>query len=365
MDPIRQIADAVLYEGYMLWPYRRSALKNTRRWTFGGVYPPAWAGALGERSGIRTECLLRGGPDADVGVRVRFLHVVERQVLREGPGGPEPVDTLTVAGRRHVSWQEAAERDLALPPVRVGDLLAGPRRVPIAVPGGSDREPLDDEAGRRAGTLLRIWQPLTGTVELRAVRAAAGVLRLAAGITNTTACPPPDPGAWDARDRAVRHAFVSTHTVLHSERGAFVSLIDPPGDLREAAGACANEGTWPVLAGEPLGEPAAESVGETPGGTAGDARDGGAEGRCVLSSPITLYDFPQIAPESPGDMFDGTEIDQLLVLSVLGMTEEERAEMAACDPRARDLLARCAALSPDELGALHGAVRSFRPLGDA
>ena len=44
-DPIRAIADAVLYEGYVLWPYRRSALKNTQRWTFGGVYPRAHAEA--------------------------------------------------------------------------------------------------------------------------------------------------------------------------------------------------------------------------------------------------------------------------------------------------------------------------------
>jgi hydrogenase maturation protease len=118
--------------------------------------------------------------------------------------------------------------------------------------------------------------------------------------------------------------------------------------LRHAAHACRNQGTWPVLVGDD---------GEQP-------PSGGSFGHTVLSSPITLYDFPQVAPESPGDLFDGTEIDQLLILSVLSMSEEEQQEMAACDPRARAILERCAALTPDDLMALHGAIRSRRPLED-
>jgi hypothetical protein len=85
----------------------------------------------------------------------------------------------------------------------------------------------------------------------------------------------------------------------------------------------------------------------------------------VLSSPVTLYDFPAVAPESPGDLFDGLEIDQLLILSVLSMSDEEREDARACDPRAREILDRCAALGPDELMALHGRTRAGRPLEDA
>ena len=126
MDPVRAIADAVLYEGYMLWPYRRSATKNQRRWTFGGVYPrghserhpdDAWT--------MRTECLLEGGPDARFTVAVRFLHVVARQVLCDG----EPVDELTLDGTRHLSCDEASERELA---------IEGPGRVPVAIAAGSE-----------------------------------------------------------------------------------------------------------------------------------------------------------------------------------------------------------------------------------
>ena len=84
-DPVRAIADAVLYEGYVLWPYRRSALKNQRRWTFGGVYPRGHSAAHPDDPWtMRTQCLLEGGPDARVEVRVRFLHVVARRVGRAG-----------------------------------------------------------------------------------------------------------------------------------------------------------------------------------------------------------------------------------------------------------------------------------------
>jgi len=81
--------------------------------------------------------------------------------------------------------------------------------------------------------------------------------------------------------------------------------------------------------------------------------------RTMLSSPIILEDHPRVAPESPGDLFDGGEIDQLLTLSILALTDEERAEMVASDPRARDILERTEALTPEELMALHGTIREF------
>jgi hypothetical protein len=54
-DVVRQIADAVLYEGHVLWPYRRSSIKNRQRWTFGGIYPDAYARSAGDRSAAQTE----------------------------------------------------------------------------------------------------------------------------------------------------------------------------------------------------------------------------------------------------------------------------------------------------------------------
>src|SRR5205809_3869667 len=95
-DPVRAIADAVLYEGYILWPYRRSALKNQRRWTFGGVYPRAHSeGRDDDPWTMQTQCLVEADDDATVDVDVRFLHVVRRDVGRITDGGYELDDDVT------------------------------------------------------------------------------------------------------------------------------------------------------------------------------------------------------------------------------------------------------------------------------
>jgi hydrogenase maturation protease len=323
-DPVRAIADAVLYEGYVLWPYRRSALKNAQRWTFGGVHPRAHSEARSAGDDpwtMQTQCLVEGGEEARVDVDVRFLHVVWRQLL---DSDDRSVDELTVAGESHLSWEEAVEREIALPPTTLRELAGGGVRLPIAIPAGRERRPLG------SGAVEHAWAELAGSVELRAERLEPALHVLTVRIENTT------PWAGGERAAALRQTFCSTHTVLHAEGGAFVSLTDPPPWLAEVAAACENVGTWPVLVGE---EPARDTL---------------------LSSPIILSDHPQIAPESPGDLFDGGEVDQLLTLSILGLTDEEKAEMRASDPRTRAVLERTEALTPEQLMRLHG--RTVRAL---
>jgi len=156
------------------------------------------------------------------------------------------------------------------------------------------------------------------------------VARVSVTIANTT----PWPGG--GREAALRRTFCSTHAVLRAAGGAFVSQTDPPHWLREPAAACENVGTWPVLVGEP-----------------------GARDR-LLSSPIVLSDYPRVAPESPGDLFDGGEIDQLLILNLLALTDAEKDEARASDPRVRELLERSEALTPEQLMALHGTIRELQ-----
>jgi hypothetical protein len=288
-DPVRAIADTVLYEGYLLWPYRRSATKNQRRWTFGGVYPPSHSERHpDDRARVRAECLVEG--DGDVEVTARFLQVVRRRASGDAP---------------YNDWDEAIEREL------------GPG--PFEVPAGEAVERL------RQGALTRTWERLEGRLD---VQLEPG--RIAVELVNTT--------PWDGEDRqdALRHAFCSAHVVLRAHGGAaFHSQQDPPDGLRGATAALRNEGLWPVLVGDP--------------GT----RD------TMLASPFILEDHPRIAPESPGDLFDGGEIDQLLVLNILSLTDEEKDEMRASDPRARAILERTEALTPEELMRLHGAIREF------
>ncbi|MET7335047.1 hypothetical protein [Nonomuraea sp. NPDC005650] len=306
MDPVRQIAQAVLYEGYLLWPYRESSLKNRHRWTIGGVHPEAYGRANeGHPWLMRTECLLEGGPGDVVDVSVRFLHVVTR--LREEAAG---------------AGEEAQEREVSLPGLVLEDLLHGPVIEKIDVPAGQESS---------EGTVLRTRRALCGRIEAGARRLRPDLFRITVEVVNTT----PWPGG--TREEAMRRTLVSAHTVLHAPDARFVSLMDPPEDLRADAAACDNAGAWPVLAGP----------------------DG--DRHTVLAAPIILYDHPRIAPESPGDLFDATEIDQLLTLSVLALSDREREEIRHGDPRARAILDRCDSLTPEDLMRLHGIMRRTEP----
>jgi hydrogenase maturation protease len=310
MDHVRQIARAVLYEGYLLWPYRESALKNRHRWTIGGVHPEAY-GRLhdGNPWRMRTECLLEAGPRDTVEVCLRFLHVVTRD-----------------GGSGRARGQEAQERELDLTGLVLEDLLAGALVTAIDVPPGEQREPAGE-----GGAVVRRWERLRGRIETSARRLRPDLFRITVEVVNTT------PWRGGTRDDALRRTLVSAHTVLHAPHARFVSLMDPPPELRAHAAGCDNAGAWPVLAGP----------------------DG--DRHTVLSAPIILYDHPRIAPESPGDLFDSTEIDQLLTLSVLALGDRERQEIRDGDPRAREILDRCAGLTPAELMRLHGIMRRTEP----
>ncbi len=306
---VDRIARALLYEGYMLYPYRRSAVKNRQRFNFGVIYPEAHSRAqhgldLWE---MRTECLLQGGADVGLEVSVRFLHLFART-----PNRPDESE-----------WHEAIERDATVRVAPLGELLAASRSVPLAFPAG-------DDLGRQVG--------LEGRIDLSAEPVADRLFRVRVSVANLT---PMDPDNIPSRDDVMLRSLVSAHTILRAAGGDFVSLTDPPEPLKAIAAVCRNVGTWPVLAG-----------------------DNGASDT-VLSSPIIVSDFPAIAPESPGDFFDGTEMDEMLSLRILTMTDEEKREMAASDERARLLLERTEASGAEELMRMHGVLRQIRALEEA
>jgi len=341
------IAKAVLFEGYMLYPYRPSSVKNRQRWTFGGIYPQAYSEAQAGTDpwSMQTQCLAQGNPQTSVTARIEFLHLIEREVgelrpaLADWADGAEPeyrkVEALEIDGKSYYAWQEAIERKVVVGEIRLSDLVAGPLQIPFAFSGRRDLEPLRDQNGGIAGVLIRTQQPIEGRIELTAEAVAEQVFRITVRIFNQTAL---NQAADLSRNAASLHALVSTHTILGLSEGEFVSSLDPPEALRDAVNGCQNIGAWPVLVG-------AEGERDT-----------------MLCSPIILYDYPEIAPESPGDLFDGTEIDEILTLRILAMTDEEKREMAAVDERARALLERTEALSPEALNRLHGALRSLRPI---
>jgi hypothetical protein len=332
MDALSDIARAVLYEGYILWPYRRSALKNRQRWTFGGVYPPLYSAASGgvDRARVRAQCLVEAAAGAHVDVEVRFLQVVSRHTLRAEDDGFQPVDEIVIDGSRLLSWDEAMEREVTVSLSLNSPSL--PVDAPIDVEADRSREELRDSQGSLVGAIERHWEQLVGVVTASTEPVGVGLHRLTIEIANTS--------SWDSADResAMRRTFASAHAALRVTRGAFVSLLDPPTPLVDAASGCRGDGLWPVLVGSEGSHDA------------------------MLASPLILYDYPRVAPESPGDFFDGGEIDQLLILNILTMSDEEKDEMRATDPKAREILERSEALSSADVQALHGTIRSLREI---
>ena len=316
-DDVRRIADAVLYEGYILYPYRASAQKNRSRWQFGVLMPPAYAAADPyENSMTQAECVFEHFGQPGVEVTVRFLQVQRRRTLGGGDTAAPP------------AWDEAVEHEVTAG-VAGPDLFGGPRVTEFAIPGGEDHEEL---AGAR---VVRRREPLAGSVSVRATPLPGPwqAARLTVRVTNNTAVA----AGPMAREAALPAALVAAHMIITVSDGAFFSMTDPPEWAKPEVGHCENIGCWPVLAG--------------PGGSR----------QVMLASPIILPDHPEVAPESPGELYDGTEIDEILTLRTLALSDEEKDAARATDPRAAALIDRVDAMDPRTMDRLHGTIRPARP----
>jgi hypothetical protein len=307
---VESIARAVLYEGYLLYPYRPSAIKNRQRFNFGVVYPQSYGLAHNEPWSMQTECLAMGDAQTLVEARVRFLHLLSREKSSD-----------------RANWQEAVEREVFAPEIGLDC------HDSYEVQYWFQREVKKDKS------IVRRQESVNGLIEIGAERVAERLFRLTVRILNLTpweAASKSGMEIYDEEDRGearaemLLRALISTHTILSIRGGEFFSLLDPPDEWREAAAACRNVGTYPVLVGEE------------------------GEGDCLLSSPIILYDYPQIAPESAGDLFDGTEIDEILTLRLLTLTDDEKREMSESDELARQILERSEALTAEQLLKMHG-----------
>ncbi|AKN74411.1 hypothetical protein QR97_35950 [Streptomyces sp. PBH53] len=343
------VADAVLYEGYLLYPYRRSSAKNRVRWQFGVLLPRNWVerdgpvtpGVSGSADSWyqRTECLLRvRRADAVVRVRVRYLQLQYKQVEAAGADGVHrPVESLRTAdGVTRLSFEEAVPRETEVA-VPLAELLRGGRSFAVGAPAGAEYEPLPAGAGR----IVRRRREVRGGTTVEAEPLGAGLYRLRVRTENTADAAGPEA----PRSAVLGQALLATHTLLAGDGAEFVSLIDPPAGFAEQARGCRNAFTFPVLGG-----PAPEPAG-------GD----GATGALLLSAPIILPDHPQVAPESPGDLHDAAEIDEILTLRTMLLTDEEKAEARATDPRAARILDRVDTMPREVFARLHGAIRSLAP----
>jgi len=355
---VDRIVSAVLYEGYVLYPYRPS-LKNRQRWTFGGLYPRAYSESQGgsDAWSLQAECLVEGGAGAALDVTVRFLQLVQRRIGKMGagsqhdpassgseacreapvPGSPESpiefVESLRVGDTLYQAWQEAVEREIAMEGVELESLSSQPQRHPFHFPSQRTEESLRSADGKPVGIIARDQETIDGVIDVSSEPVEPGLWKITVCVRNASDF---DGADRATRDEALMRSLVSTHVILGARAGAFVSLVDPPLHWRGAAGACRNMGVWPVLVGDE------------------GARD------TMLASPIILYDYPQVALESPGPFFDSTEIDELLSLRILTLTDDEKQAMSAVDPQTAALLERTEARARQELMGLHGAMRDIK-----
>jgi len=342
LNRVEKIANAVLYEGYILYPYRPTALKNQQRFNFGVLSPRAYSESQqgSDPWKMQTECLLQAEAAATLDVKVRFLWLVSRQIgkllkpthrVDSGEAEYELVPELQAGERTFQAWQEAGEADVSAQQLSLNSLLAETYCQPFTFAASREEEHISDPEGRVVGVIIRTRNQLDGMLEVSA-EPCGEVFRLRVVVKNLTETDI----NFGSRDEALTSAMVSVHTILGITSGRFVSLMDPPEQFKAAAANCNNVGTWPVLAGKE------------------------GEDDLVLSSPIILYDYPEVAAESPGDLCDATETDELLTLCIMSLTDEEKRAMLSADDRARRILERTETLPAEQLLKMHGAIRGLK-----
>jgi hypothetical protein len=303
---VEKIAAAVLYEGYILYPYRSMAIKNRQRWNFGTLYPRVYAEAQRpqEPFSLVSECLLVPGRSVSLDIKVSFLQLLPQP--RKGSDLADP----------SLDWDEAIERTSDYCDLSLMALLTEPLRLHI-----------------------KPTAELAASLTVTAQMLPSGACKLHLELENIS---PLSNDAESRRDEALPQSLVSAHVLFGLTDGEFISLLEPSDLYSADAKACANIGVFPVLAGDE------------------------ADRSILLLSPIIMYDYPKTSPESAGDFFDGTEMDEMLTLRVLTLTEDEKQQMRTGDPRARRILERTEALTGEEMLKAHGIVRPTREIrGDA
>jgi hypothetical protein len=344
----RLVADTVLYEGYVLYPYRASAQKNQLRWQFGVLAPRSYAVSSGaERWSMRSEVIVDPGERPRLTVRIRCLQIQHRSVEGTADGGVSysAVDSLDLDGTTVVPWDEATDREIDIDVLDLLPVADAVSEHSFILPAGDEIEVLRNHRGDIVGRAVRRSEHVCGLVRTSTEYAAADrpllrdrpLLKVSVNVENAT--------EWDDagadRDMVMRSSLIAVHTLLAVDGGSFVSLLEPAPDAEQAVAGCTNDGTFPVM----IGDTATNDV--------------------MLSSPIILYDFPAVAPESAGDFCDSTEIDEILALRVMTLTDQEKAEARGTDPRAAAIVDRCDDMPAEIWSRLHGAVRSLRPLDPA
>src|SRR5699024_7909730 len=239
---------------------------------------------IGEDDTLSAQFVVDGAES--ITVALRFLRLQHRQAeCGDSSSGYRPVDELKLPSGSWLSWDEAVEVELLFGPFEFGNTPAE-WELPVSVPGGTDVEIVD------GGRLVRTRQPVHAALSV-SVESDDGLYLATVEVRNTAA-------TANDKQSAIATSLIGTHMIVEAVGGEFVSLLEPPDSASSVVARCRRHRCFPVLAGRP------------------DDRD------LLLISPIILYDHPEIAEQSEGNLFDSTEIDEILTLRVMTMTDEEK-----------------------------------------
>jgi hypothetical protein len=339
LSTLEKITQTVLYEGYSVFPYRRSSTKNVKPVPFGTIYPQVYQKHHPEvHSTTQTECIIQGSAETTVEITVRFLHLQRKRLLkidfeRFGQNQFQGSDAIEAGGETHSSGWRAIERKIKLGKHKIAELIDHPLKEELTFEDEQSSEMIYHEDGKIAGNIILKQSEISGNVNVLAkpVGIEEEGYKITVKITNTTRADHPESCT---RDEIYEQSFLSTNTILQAEEGTFISQADPPETWEKVSETLKNINTWPVLVEK--------------------------DDRKILSSPIILYDYPEIAPESLGDLFDSTEIEELLLLQIAALPEKEKKEIDQADGKMEAMLRRIENSTPEDLMKLHGRLTEIK-----
>jgi len=329
----------LLYEGYSLFPYHRSAIKNQKPVPFGVVFPENYNNYNEHaHSMMHSQSIIKGNKNTKINIDVRFLHLKETNLLPDdskaesGKDDYAPVNSLIIGGKSFRAGWQTIERKISSREMLLSQILKNKKVIDFSFGKMHESENINDEKNHLWGQQITGVEEINGRISIEAaqVENMPNAFRITVTVRNTT---PIKNAAEITRDKVLSASFLSTHIILRTIDGEFISH-QAPGDLwAEAIAGCNNINTWPILIDE--------------------------DNTTLLSSPIILYDYPKLNHQNHGDLFDSTEIEEALLLHVSVLSDKEKEQIAGSDEKLNSMLHKVSQVTPEELIKFHGGMREI------
>lgn len=339
-DILEKLTKTLLYEGYSLFPYYRSSIKNQKPIPFGVIFPKDYH-AFHEFSfsEIQSQTVLISSNELTVNIGIRFLHLRKTELFQKVNDAGDnhdfvPTGSFDVNGKTYQAGWQTIERKINTGQLPIADLLKESKTIPIEFDNMNEGEIIFNEEKEIVARQTTSVCAIKGNIKIKAekINDKANAFRLTVTVINLT---PVRNAPAISRDDVFMESFLSTHIILQTENGIFISHQDTGDEWKDAIGACANVNTWPILIDK--------------GNTT------------LLSSPIILYDYPEINSKSSGILFDSTEIEEALLLHVNLLSDEDKKRIGSNDEKLQAMLNRVNSMTPEDLRAYHSMMKDSAP----